>query len=284
MRQHQSTDRAVLYPKHLLEACAVTRAISLPGAFLVFLLFWTVAYPAARGRIDVQVLGFFTHGVNAVLVAIDVLISALPFPLQHMWYFIEYGAVYVLFSVVFWLADAEHPCNCPRDRNNFPGCSNEGDSNGDDRCRYIYAALNWAPERIPLTIALLAVVFLVLTPIAVMLCHYAALCSHERAVRIECWTYFKGELDNSRIRPLPQDASTSWAVYFAQSPLLSARLYLQVRVALCVGIIAILGWSLAIDVPNFWGIYLTNWTLTIETVYMILALVAAVLAQQHLEV
>ena len=278
MHEQQPIEQDEFFPRHLLEACTVTRAIALPGSFLVFLLYWSLAYPSTSG--NVEAVGFFTHGANVALMTIDVLVSALPFPLYNAWYFVEFGFVYVVFTIIFWYAGITHPCSCP-DGDDFPGCERNKE-NANDHCRYIYSALNWAPEKMPRTIGLLAVLFLVIIPISMLLCHYFALCCRPGQVSAHCCVHFRGEFNNEFLRPFPCGASSNWALLFAQSPLLSDRCYLLVRGILCAAVWAILAWVLADDGSKWWGIYLTYWTLAIEAVYMALALSATIIEQPYL--
>ncbi len=49
-------------------------------------------------------IDFAVHGVNLIYLVLDFPVCAIPIRLHHLWVSYVYGAIYVIFSVIYWAA------------------------------------------------------------------------------------------------------------------------------------------------------------------------------------
>ncbi|XP_021355848.1 protein rolling stone-like [Mizuhopecten yessoensis] len=69
-------------------------------AQIVTILFWTIAYDGS----GYTVINLNSHGVNAVFVLVDTLVTRTPIRLLHCIYASAFGCVYSLFTFIYFLA------------------------------------------------------------------------------------------------------------------------------------------------------------------------------------
>ena len=74
-------------------------------ALFVTLMYFSALYPMLPHGDSIQAPDLFLHGLNSVLIVLDICISAMPFRLFHMIYPALFGLVYVIFSIVLWTTD-----------------------------------------------------------------------------------------------------------------------------------------------------------------------------------
>jgi len=91
-------ERMPLYVK----ATWVVQDITLPAAVLASSLFWTCVVPFKQSHIDTR--SYFTHGVDAVLVILDMAVSRQPYYLRHAANVGIVLVVYVLFTLSYYAA------------------------------------------------------------------------------------------------------------------------------------------------------------------------------------
>lgn len=103
------------------------QGLALPTAFFVTVLYWLLVFD---GTVHTETV--WVHGVNFLVVLIDVVASRQPICLLHAAYFLAYGSVYLLWTLLYYHAGGvdchAHP--------------------------YIYAALDWRYTESTLTLAL----------------------------------------------------------------------------------------------------------------------------------
>ena len=83
------------------EALWVTYNIASVAAILVTLSFWLLIFSAGDG---VSAITVILHGVNAIVMVGDTMLSSIPVRLFHVIYPMLYFIAYVLFTVVYWAA------------------------------------------------------------------------------------------------------------------------------------------------------------------------------------
>lgn len=103
--------------------------INIAIAPLVSIVYWALLHDYSNGDGSRDPLGdgvnVNVHGMNSVLIVIDLFVSAHPIRITHIVYVIMYSLVYTVFSLIFWAAGGVDPYGN----------------------RYIYPILNW--EDIP---------------------------------------------------------------------------------------------------------------------------------------
>lgn len=112
------TDKKAEYadPPKLVLVTWVLMDVVYCNTFLVFLMYWLLVYDGDTNAVSVQV-----HGVNFLLMAVDVFLSGAPLRVLHLWVPMLYGTAYLLFNYFYYLGGG-------------------GDSAGDP---YIYSTMDW---------------------------------------------------------------------------------------------------------------------------------------------
>jgi hypothetical protein len=260
---------------------------ALGGSIIIFLLYWSLVYPTFpedRKR-NVLPIDVFQHGINVLIMIADLVINAQPLPLITALRFVLYGIVYVIWTAIWHgagLYRIASACECGGESR--PGCVEDGDQ---DRCYFIYEALNWHRPAAATIVAVLCV--FVLVPIIA-----AFVWGLDRAIGALTGAHkgepkaatgceaLKAELS---LRQLSTDLHEGWVASFATSPLLgSGRLYLAARGSLMLLMLAIDIWFSALPVLLTPGVYLliwlTNWTLYLQFIYLAFAALATFYAQR----
>lgn len=134
-----------------VRACWLMHSVALPASLMVVALFWSLVY--APGKTKVHALTVFLHGINGVVMLVDLFVAQTPYFLAHGVYMWIYGAAYTLFSYIYYAGGGE---TC-------------GVTNGVAWChKYIYTALDWGkPGRTGL---LTAGTLLVAIPLTILFC------------------------------------------------------------------------------------------------------------------
>ena len=99
----------------------VLRSIGQPGALVVTVAFWALVY---NGRLTLTT--FWVHGINSIVVWVDILTSCYEVRLLHYVYVLAFGISYVVWSVIHYHAniqDGRTPSH-----------------------RFIYSAVDWSPS------------------------------------------------------------------------------------------------------------------------------------------
>jgi hypothetical protein len=115
--------------------------IAYPSTFSVMLLFWGLGLSAPT-----QALTIFTHGVNFLMMFVDVILSSQPYYIMHAVYFIIYSAIYLGWTLVFYAVKARN---------------RDGD-------RYVYPSLDYKDDLCGALISI-AIAFLFLIPLQTLL-------------------------------------------------------------------------------------------------------------------
>jgi len=97
----------------------VLQDVALPGSFVVFLLYWLLVFEP-----PLKLLSCLTHGLNFLVMAVDVVLSCQPFYLLHGAYFAAYCAIYILFTLIFWGAEGRN----------------------QDNDKFIYSSIDWGGD------------------------------------------------------------------------------------------------------------------------------------------
>jgi len=121
----------------------VLQDIAIPGTFLVFVLYWALVVPTKTE--PPTLISYFTHGVNFLVMLVDVYVSRQPYYLLHGIYIGILGLLYLLFTYIYYVAGGT-------------------DCNGN---RYIYAALDWSDPGSTSTLAVI-LLFIVLPVINII--------------------------------------------------------------------------------------------------------------------
>lgn len=111
--------------------------VSLPGTFMVFVMYWGLVYPYSTSLAAISVM---THGVNFLVMVVDTFVSKQPYYLLHSIYFFFFAAGYLLFSFVYY---------------KMGGCDCDGNA-------YIYASVDWSETHS--TFILTTIIVLVIVP------------------------------------------------------------------------------------------------------------------------
>ena len=87
------------------------RTIALVATCMVFLLYWTLEYPqiGSTNYIDTQL-----HAMNFFIMLLDLTFCRVPFFLKHCWMPLIYLIVYLIFSLVYYLAGGINPLDGSR--------------------------------------------------------------------------------------------------------------------------------------------------------------------------
>merc|ERR1719446_484313 len=102
---------------------------------MVFTMYWGLVYPYLT--VAPSILSYFVHGVNFLVMAVDMIVCRQVFRLAHGVYFFAYCLLYLLWSGIYEWLDLENPCNCPEGDDDdgtlsTPGCIERGDGNRVD--------------------------------------------------------------------------------------------------------------------------------------------------------
>ncbi|XP_064632685.1 protein rolling stone-like [Lineus longissimus] len=133
---------AVVLPKMPIRFRIIWLFYSLysPIACLITSGYWLLQYEGGTPHfIDLNL-----HGINTVYVIVDVILSHIPFRIQHIFYPMMYSGVYFIFNAIYAIAGGKSPTGLP----------------------YIYKVLDWRYPRKTSLIAILAI--LVATPVATL--------------------------------------------------------------------------------------------------------------------
>jgi hypothetical protein len=100
IRQPQSLPWYMKFSWMLFNVAAV-------GAILVSIVYWTALYPQMKyNKTDMRfIVDFNLHGVNSIVILLEMFIAATPIRLMHFIYPLIYGAAYAIFSLIFWADD-----------------------------------------------------------------------------------------------------------------------------------------------------------------------------------
>jgi hypothetical protein len=85
-----------------------------PASLLVFLLYWTLDNPVWAMRYMPDYLGFFVHGINFVLMQVDLFIGNNVFYLKNMLWFILYFILYLVWTIVHFAAEVGTHDGCDK--------------------------------------------------------------------------------------------------------------------------------------------------------------------------
>jgi hypothetical protein len=258
---------------------------ALGGSIVVFVLYWALVFPVLppERKRNVLAVDVFQHGVNAVIAIADLAINAQPLPLITGLRFVLYGITYIVFSGIWHGAGGYRTSACECAGELTPGCVENGD---EDRCYYLYEALNWYR---PVAAGVLSVLCVfVLVPIVAVLVWgldraigtLTGMRKDEPKAASKCEA-LKEELS---LRQLSTDLHEDWVTSFATSPLLgSGHLYLAARVGLMLLMLAIDIWFSVywgLEMGEFILIWLTNWTNYLQFIYLAFAALATFYAQR----
>mmetsp|Transcript_56865 Transcript_56865/g.157369 ORF Transcript_56865/g.157369 Transcript_56865/m.157369 type:complete len:260 (+) Transcript_56865:106-885(+) len=103
----------------------------LPATFLVVVLYWGLLVPTRST--PPPAVGYFTHGVNFLVLILDIFLSRQPYYLLHGFVFVGLGLAYMGFSVIYWVLGGTNCSGNP----------------------YIYTFLNWNEPETPTTIGVI---------------------------------------------------------------------------------------------------------------------------------
>eukprot|EP00929_Paragymnodinium_shiwhaense_P010359 TRINITY_DN114980_c0_g1_i1.p1 TRINITY_DN114980_c0_g1~~TRINITY_DN114980_c0_g1_i1.p1 ORF type:complete len:360 (-),score=42.37 TRINITY_DN114980_c0_g1_i1:44-1123(-) len=124
--------------------------VAMPASVLVFAMYWTLDNPIWAMHHQPQYLGYFVHGINALLCLFDLVMSRNLFYLRHALWFAVYILCFAIWTVIHYFAElGTYQCDAP-DANKCP----------------IYSVLNWQNLRRTSTLCLLILCC------AVPLCQY----------------------------------------------------------------------------------------------------------------
>jgi len=72
------------------------------GALLITIIYWALLFPGEDPPVSYQ--NVFVHGLNSVIVLVDVFISARPWRFHHVYMPVTFGLTYLTFSIVYYYA------------------------------------------------------------------------------------------------------------------------------------------------------------------------------------
>lgn len=92
-----------------------------------------------------------------------------------------------------------------------------------------------------------------------------------------CCSSIGGEMKASNLSLSFPDWKESFSTSSAMG--LQGKAYLNVRILLFTFMLSVMIWSIIVNDQNFWLIYLTHWTLSLEVGYLFLVCISTYLAQ-----
>lgn len=101
-----------------VSVAACLQVITLPVSLLIVALYWALVWDGSA----TDVLTVLTHGLNFILMLVDLFASRQPLRLIQVMWPVIFGFIYVLFSYVYYVV---------------------GGTYEDGKSPYIYSALNW---------------------------------------------------------------------------------------------------------------------------------------------
>jgi hypothetical protein len=104
--------------KHMILSW-VLHDIAYPSTCLVMIMFWGLVFSP-----PVTALTTFTHGVNFIVMLVDVILSSQPYYIMHAVYFLSYAAIYIGWTLFFYAVKARN----------------------EDGDRYVYSALDYKDD------------------------------------------------------------------------------------------------------------------------------------------
>ena len=75
------------------------------AAICVSIIYFTALYPQLHTSGPPGLEDFHLHGVNSIVVVLEVCLSAIPVRYTHVVYSIAFGIAYTVFSILFWIGD-----------------------------------------------------------------------------------------------------------------------------------------------------------------------------------
>ena len=98
-------------------------SLSFSATLVVSAIFFSVIAPSQiSSGFGLDPISINTHGVSAVMVIIDLLVSACPVRVVHMFYPSMLSFIYLVFGTTFWAVDPNHNAIYPRAFDwNYPG-------------------------------------------------------------------------------------------------------------------------------------------------------------------
>mmetsp|Transcript_27545 Transcript_27545/g.55443 ORF Transcript_27545/g.55443 Transcript_27545/m.55443 type:complete len:321 (+) Transcript_27545:143-1105(+) len=284
-------------PASLLRWIGLLRAVCLPGTFFVMGVYWQLIYKGGT----LKAVNFMTHGVNFVIMVLDMIFSRQSYPLAHGVYFLLYAIIVIAWSVIFMYTDLYRACSCSDDddENGAWGCKDMGDDDKADECSFIYRALNWAPNAFNNTLIIVLAIVFVLSPILVFLFFVFDLCLSQCSAEIDGHSEpardpstaavfrskgFGAALSNEfHTKKLRFDVDDDWVTTFSLSRFscISNTFFLCLRGGFFSIMLAVMLWSLSENFKSVWAIYITHWTLVLEVIYLGAAFAATYFANDE---
>lgn len=74
------------------------------GAIIVSIVYFAALFPQMKNP-SLNAVDFHLHGMNSIVILLDMIVTSYPVHLLHMIYPAIFGILYVLFSVFYWLPD-----------------------------------------------------------------------------------------------------------------------------------------------------------------------------------
>ena len=75
------------------------------GAIIVSIVYFSVLYPKINPGKPPKIQDIHVHGVNSLVIILELCFNAIPIRLAHAIYPLIYGMIYMSFSLVFWGLD-----------------------------------------------------------------------------------------------------------------------------------------------------------------------------------
>lgn len=79
-------------------------SIASSASILVTVMFFAFLWPQMHPSKGIDMINLQLHGINSVIVIVDLLIHCIPIRLLHAVYLIVYGLIYLVFSAIFYAA------------------------------------------------------------------------------------------------------------------------------------------------------------------------------------
>lgn len=142
-------------------------ALSTPLALVITIVYWSALYDGEGN----DYWNVYVHGLNSVIVFMDLMIGAKPWRAFHFYPALAYGLLYVLFSLIYYAAG---------------GTNEDGD-------RFIYSILDWSKPGLAIAFVIGgAVLFAIIYPVVYGLFRFDCLFSvHACLFFISLLSYFQ---------------------------------------------------------------------------------------------
>ncbi|KOB74293.1 Uncharacterized protein OBRU01_09365 [Operophtera brumata] len=222
--------------------------ITIPVAFLITVFYWGVLKTSTSVHVNYApnpILDVMVHGINSVVMLVELICSAHPSRLLHIMQPLYFAAAYMLFSVIYYFAGGTDPWGNP----------------------FIYPVVDWSKPGQTMVVITLTGLFLALMHLLTVAVATGRDAIVSRRLRDTAGVYNDGEFQGSMFGLEEENASQFYVSCFQRNR--SAVPLMLIRFIVFMGCLGILLASTIMTgnaIPvKYWFIFLTHWGLVFIT-------------------